>query len=738
MNKQWNFGFGIAVLLLFIIFTARSLLTAPPAVDPDHAFQTERAFSRLSRILGDERSHPVDSEANDAVRGRLLGEITALGFTPIIRDDFHCVTSWGAMSCARVQNVMFWVTAPGDDAIVLASHYDSVAAGPGAADDGSGVAVSLEVASLIKPRNMQRPVLVLITDGEETGLIGAASFVKNDPLAKNVGAVISMEARGNTGRVSMFETGTPNGRDISVLSMKGTKPASSSLIANIYDIMPNGTDVTEYKALDIDVANYAMASDPEFYHTPGDNLANLSRGALFHMGANALAAVEAYDAQSHGQGDGQWMYTDVFGIFIIKLPQILALPFVIFGAILVLAAYARRREGRLITPLLVPPAALFSGVGLAIGLTALVALMRPELYYAAANAWAIRGVQNGAALLGAVLVLAVIAKNIDPLRLTLSGWLWLALLGGVSTVFIPGTAILFSLPLLIAGIGAVLALTGRLAIAKACLFIGALIFAAFSVMTTAVGEVMLFPEHAAPFTALLVLSFTLIAPLFWTPVKANRRAIWAWPVAGSALSAVFVIAAMIVPAYSAESPRGLSVMHIGSDQSGGAQYAVRTADPLPLSMLEKQDFIPAKLDGFNGDYMTAAAPDLDMSAPVIEIISDETLGDNRRMEMRITGAQSDVIDARIKGDSLTVNSLTINGFSREGNWAGFRCTGRSCRELAVTLDFNRAASVPSLTLTAYRYGLGEESRDLLAALPDWALPQHGGDMRVTRNIVALD
>lgn len=737
MNRAWNFGLGTILLLLFTAFTARGLLTAPPAIISDHDFITERAFTRLAYILGDEMPHPVDSDANDAVRARLIAEIEAMGFTPIIRDDFHCITSWGALSCARVQNVMFWVTAPGDDAIVLASHYDSVAAGPGAADDGSGVAVSLEVAQIIKTRKMSRPVMVLITDGEETGLIGAASFVENDTLAKDIGAIISMEARGNTGRISMFETGTPNGRDIAVLSMKGTKPASSSLIANIYDMMPNGTDVTEFKALDIDVANYAMASDPEFYHTPGDNLANLNRGSLFHMGANALAAVEAYDAQSPGQGDGQWMYTDVVGLFMIKMPQILALPFIIFGGLLSFVAYFSRREGRWITPLLIPPAALFAGVGLAIGLTALVALIRPELYYAAANAWAIRGVQNGAALLGAVAVLTLIGKSVDPLRLAFSGWMWLAGLGAALTLFIPGTAILFALPLLLAAIGGIFALTRRIFSAKVMLAIGALIFAVFSIMTTAVGEVMLFPEHAAPFTVLVVLSFTLIAPLFWRPAMNSRRVKWASSLAGAALSVIFVIAAITVPAYSVYAPRGLSVMHVAVED-GSAHYAVRGTEKLPDAMTVAHDFKVGALDGFYGDHMMADAPNLNMTAPGFEILSDVTNGDSRQISLRISAPQTDMIYAQIKADPLTVKSITINEHKTVGDLNRFRCVGRTCRDLMVTVDMDSAVVDPALTLTGYQYGLGEDSQALLAARPDWALPQHRGDLRIVELTAPLE
>ena len=123
----------LVLLAMTLAFTFSLSLVAPPAPDTDHQFDTEAALSRLTRILGDERPHPVDTDANDAVRERLLTEIRTLGFDPIVRDDFRCARSFGV--CARVRNVMFWAVPPTDDnqqGVALMSHYDSVPAGPGA------------------------------------------------------------------------------------------------------------------------------------------------------------------------------------------------------------------------------------------------------------------------------------------------------------------------------------------------------------------------------------------------------------------------------------------------------------------------------------------------------------------------------------------------------------------------------------------------------------------------------
>ena len=86
----------------------------------------------------------------------------------------------------RVRNVSAEMASANPDrpAILLACHHDSVGAGPGAADDGAAVATLLEVARALKEGPpLPRPVILLFTDGEEVGLMGAQGFVDHDPLA---------------------------------------------------------------------------------------------------------------------------------------------------------------------------------------------------------------------------------------------------------------------------------------------------------------------------------------------------------------------------------------------------------------------------------------------------------------------------------------------------------------------------------------------------------------------------
>ena len=87
-----------------------------------------------------------------------------------------------------------------------------VPAAPGAADAGSGVAAILESARAFRsgpaPRN---DVILLFTDGEELGLLGARAFVEQHPWAKDVRVAVNFEARGTSGPAQMFETGPDNG-----------------------------------------------------------------------------------------------------------------------------------------------------------------------------------------------------------------------------------------------------------------------------------------------------------------------------------------------------------------------------------------------------------------------------------------------------------------------------------------------------------------------------------------------
>ena len=732
MSKDIKATLKLAGLLslLFLIYLFRSALVQPPAVDAEHAFQTERAYARLTRILGDERPHPVDSEANDAVIARLMTEIETLGFTPMVRDEFHCVEQGRSLRCARLQNIAFWVTPPGPNAVLVLSHHDSVPAGPGASDDGAGVAASLEIASLMKAKDLSRPLLVLITDGEELGLMGANMFVQKDPLAKMVGAIVNMEARGVSGLPALIQTSRPNGRDLKTLSGTTRLPAASSINADIYELLPNDTDMTEFLHLPIDAANFAYAGDVAFYHTPGDSLANMDKRAFFSLGANALAATETFLNQTGNEPESQLLYTDILGLFVLSMPIMLGKLLIALGGLLALVLLWKRREDApLWRILLVPLLALIVGLSLAIGATTVVAIIRPEQLYGSAYPMALRGLHAGAGLTGAMIIYTFMTRAGEAKMLLASSWIWTALLAAVAIYMAEGSAILFALPLIFFALASLAFLFERETAGLICAGLGTFIFALIGLPLSALGESGLFIESAAPFTFILILLFTYIVPMVLPEEKAFLRSFWLSLVGTVGIAGVFFLASLFVPAYSSDSPRALSLFHIQSTSFEQTVWSISDSDPVPDELLAVAPFEVGALPIFGGPRQIAPAPVIDAQLNV-DIGRDTVKDGVRTLEFNILAPDTDRINLSWGPHALT--ALTVNGTPAEtpDNMRNIICSGRSCRNLAISLSYTLDEEDFLMDILAYRFGLGPQGAALIAARPDWTIPKHRGDLRL--------
>src|ERR671916_1286816 len=214
---------GVVVTLVLGALAAVSLLALEPldplpASAPANEFSAERAFSHVQQIA--ERPHPVGSPANAEVRDYLVGQLEDLGLRPIVQEATSARTKEGTASIARVHNIHARI--PGSlrtGHVVLVAHYDSVPRGPGAADDGAGVAAILEIARVFTsgspPRN---DIDILFTDAEEPWLLGAQAFVSADRLDPRRSVVLNLEARGTSGPPLMFQSSSDNATLISALA----------------------------------------------------------------------------------------------------------------------------------------------------------------------------------------------------------------------------------------------------------------------------------------------------------------------------------------------------------------------------------------------------------------------------------------------------------------------------------------------------------------------------------------
>jgi len=250
-------GISLALLLLaagfwFLQTYGRATPDVISSAGSAREFSADRAEQVLARLLGPEKPHPVSSDENARVRVRIETELSRLGLHPYALRGFACHSPHdnGVLICASVTDVIADVKPGEGKAIVLLAHYDSVPAGPGAADDESGVATAIETARALMARGLpgKHPVMAVLTDGEEADLLGAAAFLKDSRLKARVGAVVNVEARGNRGPSLLFQTSAGDGPLIDLYAKYVPEYATSSLYHEIYRFLPNDTDLTLFIA----------------------------------------------------------------------------------------------------------------------------------------------------------------------------------------------------------------------------------------------------------------------------------------------------------------------------------------------------------------------------------------------------------------------------------------------------------------------------------------------------------
>src|SRR5690348_12187007 len=198
---------------------------------------------------------------------------------------------------------------------MVASHYDSIPAGPGASDDGAGMVSVLEIARALKSSpQLRKSVIFLIDEGEEAGLFGAVAFVQDDPWAKEVRAVVNMDNRGTSGPATMFETGNANEWLMRLYAGAMRRPDTNSLSYTVYKSLPNDTDFTVFKRAGYQGFNFAFIGDVAHYHTPLDNVANASSASIQEEGEDGLAMTRALANSDLNFGaPSDAVYSDVLG-----------------------------------------------------------------------------------------------------------------------------------------------------------------------------------------------------------------------------------------------------------------------------------------------------------------------------------------------------------------------------------------------------------------------------------------
>jgi len=306
----------------FVLFYLSAVTPrAAPADSPEAAFSAARAMVDI-RAIGS-RPHAVGSPADAEVRDYLVARMTALGLSPQVQRATAVAARGPHISGATVDNVIGVL--PGRDrsapALALMAHHDSVPGSPGAADDTAGIASALEIVRAIKSRGVPaRDVVLIMTDGEEAGSVGAHAFFDYSPMARHIGYAINMDTGGGGGRTAMVETGPNNGDDIALYRRTAATPDSNSLTVFLYKLIPADTDLTAAKQSGVPGLNYGFAGRKFDYHSPSSTPDVLDVGALQHMGAQILPTASALAFGPLPGRAPDVVYSDLFGSFVVAYP----------------------------------------------------------------------------------------------------------------------------------------------------------------------------------------------------------------------------------------------------------------------------------------------------------------------------------------------------------------------------------------------------------------------------------
>ncbi|HEX6084322.1 MAG TPA: M28 family peptidase [Thermoanaerobaculia bacterium] len=698
----------VALPLLAVLVLAVWRARGPePRGEEAAGFSSARAMKTLRELLVDGVPHPIGTRANARVRARLITQFRALGYDTRVQSRFVCNAAY---VCGQVENVYATRGGAGGDVVVAVAHYDSVGAGVGASDDGTGVAALLDVARIVRNERFRNPVAFLVTDGEEAGLLGAEAFVADEALSGNVAAVVNVESRGTSGLSNMFETSTGNRWLIRHLASALERPQATSFFYAIYNLLPNDTDVTVFKRAGKAAVNFAAIEGVNWYHTPYDDLAHADPRTLQHHGDNILATVRALaNADLAARSKTDATYFDVLGFHMVWWPQEWTLWIAIISLI-VLMIGARKQ----------PPREMTFGV-----LTAFTAILLALLagagvsYLARMRSGGINFVAQPATSVAAMWLTGIAAaffatalfgkrSKAKPMLYGVAiVWHMIAI---ALAVQLPGAAFLFLVPALFVALCAVFDLDETIAAAIASTVAAILIFPMGLMLYDALGGSLMVA------VALLIgVLATLFAPLF----ARFRNGVIA-----IVLALACAIAAMLQPAYDAARPRRISVSHIDDPSP-------RWFVPRLTPQLEGAAKFTESSDAVRGDGFAAPAPRAGERVTMSATRNGDTLtvrlhsprGANR-LSLLLTG---DVKIARINGVAPAPRPARFRDRSPRG-WSSAVANGVS--EMIVECTARGRVEAIGSDLT---FGLPAAGAALAKARDaSTAIPLQDGDVTITR------
>jgi len=688
--------FLVGVLVLVSIGVVHTYPPKPLSLSaPLSGFSAARAMAHVS-ILG-AKPHPTGSRENNEIRDYLVTELKKLGLKPEIQSTF--VVNPHKKVAGKIHNVLVRIQGTlSDKALLLAAHYDSVATGSGAADDGASVAAILEMLRALKTLPpLKNDLVCIFTDGEEAGLLGAEAFVQQHLWAKTIGLALNFEYRGNQGAFMMFEASQGNGKLIDGLATAVPFVLANSLMYEVYKYLPNDTDLSVFKKSGMQGMNFAAIEGHTSYHTQLDRPELLDQGSLQHEGDIMVALVKQFgnlpltDLKAQDR-----IYFDLPGLGLVNYPVSWVFPCNVILLLLFAVVMTLGLRAKIIRISRVALAAIVFLV-ISLGLAAICYLLWQAIcqLHPGYKTFIQGDTYNSQWYLLAFVFLSIglfgllqawFSKWLQPIEFTVGVMLCWLLLHIICSVWLPGASFLFFWPLLamLLGIGAILLGQGLSSQPSNALLILFGSIPGIQIFLPLIRElyVGLTPQLIIIVIVFLILILGLLTPLL--VVLGQRRCLI---VSSLFLCFVALISGSLTSGFDEEHPRQNTLFYALNNADNKAFWLSTdqaldqwTATYFPNATKKRQ--VPEIFGDNTSDLWVAGAPVLTLSSPSIELLEDGTMGSNRRIKLRVKSLRQapklkvtlegvDVYSSMVAGQVYTQSlqsnwHIDIFGLSDEG------------------------------------------------------------------------
>lgn len=286
----------ISVLAIVTVVPFQNGSIAPRGADcPFDQFSEERARKHLKTLTVDIGIRPCCGEANEQAAQYIYDEMTKLKSQYNSRHLTVEQNVYKTLYDGSFTNVAVVVHGSRNDttapALMVSAHLDSVPYGPGATDDGVGVAIMMEAVSvLLNSPPMKNDVIFLFVNGEEVGCLGSGAFRQFSTLRDRPSVVINFEGSGMAEKEALIRSNSAWATQW--YTDAAARPLAYSLTEMIFAVLAVGcTDVDVYNRMGLHALDLVYVSKRYAYHTAEDSYENVAEGAVQHGGDNLLSLI---------------------------------------------------------------------------------------------------------------------------------------------------------------------------------------------------------------------------------------------------------------------------------------------------------------------------------------------------------------------------------------------------------------------------------------------------------------